>query len=58
MRTVEKTLGAVEGMEEERALVEMGVEDFDLAGTLSCGQVFHWERRGAGWVGAMGDAAV
>ncbi len=29
--------------------------DFDLAQTLDCGQVFHWRREGAGWVGAVGD---
>jgi N-glycosylase/DNA lyase len=27
----------------------------DLEQTLTCGQVFHWQRAGAGWVGAMGD---
>jgi N-glycosylase/DNA lyase len=53
-----KTRGEAEGGEEDERLVEMGVEDFDLAGTLSCGQVFHWERSGAGWVGAIGDSAV
>ena len=58
MRIVEKTFGPAEGMEGKECLVEMGVEDFDLAGTLSCGQVFHWERRGDGWVGAIGDSAV
>ena len=28
--------------------------EFDLELTLTCGQVFHWERRGAGWAGAIG----
>ena len=27
----------------------------DLAATLTCGQVFHWRREGAGWLGAVGD---
>ncbi len=58
MRLAKKTRGEAEGGEEDERLVEMGVEDFDLAGTLSCGQVFHWERSGAGWVGAIGDSAV
>ncbi|MEP7077503.1 MAG: DNA glycosylase [Chthoniobacterales bacterium] len=32
--------------------------DFDLALTLDSGQAFHWERAGAGFVGAIGDRAV
>ena len=32
--------------------------DFDLAQTLDCGQVFHWRREGAGWVGAIGEHAL
>jgi N-glycosylase/DNA lyase len=32
--------------------------DFDLAMTLDSGQVFHWERTGNGFVGAIGDNAV
>jgi len=32
--------------------------DFDLEKTLNCGQVFHWERSRAGWVGAIGDKAA
>jgi N-glycosylase/DNA lyase len=32
--------------------------DFDLALTLECGQVFHWRREGAGWLGVIGDRAV
>jgi N-glycosylase/DNA lyase len=32
--------------------------DFDLEKTLNCGQVFHWEKSGAGFVGAIGDKAV
>ena len=38
-------------------LVEVAAPDFDLAITLSCGQLFHWQRQGAGWVGAIGDKA-
>ncbi len=34
------------------------VSDFDLELTLTCGQVFHWQREGAGWLGAIGDRAV
>lgn len=29
--------------------------DFDLAATLECGQVFHWRRTDAGYVGMIGD---
>src|SRR2546422_1853672 len=32
--------------------------DFDLAMTLDSGQVFHWEKAGAGFVGAIGDLEV
>jgi N-glycosylase/DNA lyase len=32
--------------------------DLDLDLTLESGQVFHWERHGAGWVGAFGNVAV
>src|SRR5262252_6150539 len=32
--------------------------DFDLEKTLDSGQVFHWEKVGDGFVGAIGDLAV
>jgi N-glycosylase/DNA lyase len=32
--------------------------DFDLEKTLNCGQVFHWEKCGAGFMGAIGAKAV
>ena len=32
--------------------------DFDLEQTLNSGQVFHWQRIGDGFVGAIGDLAV
>jgi N-glycosylase/DNA lyase len=32
--------------------------NFDLEKTLNCGQVFHWEKNGAGWSGAIGDQAA
>ncbi len=38
-------------------LAEVAAPDFDLAITLSCGQLFHWQRKGAGWVGAIGESA-
>lgn len=31
---------------------------FDLDLTLGCGQVFHWVRHGAGYLGAIGDRAA
>ena len=37
---------------------EVAAPDFDLEATLGCGQVFHWVREGAGWLGAVGDAAL
>jgi N-glycosylase/DNA lyase len=39
-------------------LAKIPAPDFDLAMTLDCGQVFHWEKAGAGFVGAIGDLAV
>jgi N-glycosylase/DNA lyase len=38
--------------------VEIPAVDFDLAVTLDSGQVFHWEKVGAGFVGAIGDRPV
>src|SRR5438105_1731612 len=32
--------------------------DFDLAMTLNSGQVFHWGKAGAGFVGTIGDEPV
>lgn len=32
--------------------------DFDLEKTLNCGQVFHWEKSGEGFVGAIDEAAA
>ena len=39
-----------------RALAEIAAPEFDLALTLGCGQVFHWRRHGAGWLGLIGEA--
>jgi N-glycosylase/DNA lyase len=39
-------------------LEKIAAPDFDLALTLDSGQVFHWEKAGAGFVGAIGDRAV
>jgi N-glycosylase/DNA lyase len=39
-------------------LIKMLAIDFDLAVTLGSGQVFHWEKAGAGFVGAIGGRAV
>src|SRR5437764_14165907 len=36
-------------------LVEIDAPDFDLAMTLGSGQVFHWEKYDAGFVGVIGD---
>ena len=44
--------------EAARGLAEVATADFDLEATLGCGQVFHWVREGAGWLGAVGDAAL
>src|SRR5204863_5399686 len=39
-------------------MMKILARDFDLEKTLNCGQVFHWEKSGAGFVGAIGDKAV
>lgn len=36
-----------------RGLAELPAPEFDLALTLNCGQVFHWRRHGAGWLGTI-----
>jgi len=38
--------------------VKIPAADFDLAMTLDSGQVFHWEKAGAGFVGTIGDRPV
>jgi N-glycosylase/DNA lyase len=38
--------------------VSIPAPDFDLAMTLDSGQVFHWEKAGEGFVGAIGERAV
>jgi N-glycosylase/DNA lyase len=39
-------------------LKNIAAPEFDLEKTLHCGQVFHWEKFGAGLVGAIGPKAV
>ncbi len=39
-------------------LIKIPAPDFDLAMTLDSGQVFHWERAGNGFVGAIGNVPV
>ena len=39
-------------------MTQIVAPDFDLERTLTCGQVFHWHRRGTGWLGAVGDSAL
>ena len=38
------------------ACAVLSAPDFDLAATLECGQVFHWRKSGAGYVGIIGDS--
>ncbi len=42
---------------ESGTLATIAAPEFDLALTLGCGQVFHWRRYGAGWLGMIGEAA-
>lgn len=39
-------------------LVEIDAPEFSLDLTLGCGQVFHWVRDGAGWLGTIGERTV
>ncbi len=39
-------------------LIEVNAPDFDLSLTLDSGQVFHWTKEGAGFVGMIGDRGV
>ena len=39
-------------------IIQVAAPDFDLAMTLNSGQVFHWEKANAGFVGTIGDAPV
>jgi N-glycosylase/DNA lyase len=41
-----------------RSTMKILAPHFDLEKTLNCGQVFHWEKKGDGFVGAIGDKAV
>ena len=43
---------------QKRPLETIPCPDFDLALTLDSGQTFHWETRGAGFVGTIGERAV
>ena len=38
--------------------VQIPAPDFDLATTLNCGQVFHWEKIDKGFCGTIGDRAI
>jgi N-glycosylase/DNA lyase len=39
-------------------LLQTPAPDFDLAQTLDSGQIFHWENRGPGYIGAIGSSAA
>ncbi len=39
-------------------LLKIRAPDFNLPMTLNSGQVFHWEKVGKGFIGAIGDCAV
>ena len=39
-------------------LTQIAAPDFDLEKTLDSGQVFHWEKVDAGFIGTIGDRAV
>jgi N-glycosylase/DNA lyase len=39
-------------------VIKIRASDFDLEKTLNSGQVFHWEKAGGGFMGAIGDLPV
>src|SRR6476469_6761548 len=39
-------------------LSQINASNFDLEKTLNCGQVFHWEKHGEGFAGAIGNRAA
>lgn len=39
-------------------LDSLAVKGFDLEATLTSGQIFHWERHGDGWIGAIASTGV
>lgn len=41
-----------------RGVVELEAPLFNLEQTLSCGQVFHWRKRGDGWLGVVGNVPI
>ena len=45
-------------MSGDRPWAALAAPDFDLDSTLGCGQVFHWEKTGAGYAGTIGDVPV
>ena len=43
---------------EKMKFTRIPAPDFDLQMTLDSGQVFHWEKAGSGFVGAIGECGV
>jgi N-glycosylase/DNA lyase len=39
-------------------MIKIPIRDFDLEQTLNSGQVFHWQKVGDGFIGAIGDLPV
>ncbi len=40
------------------SVLEFPQAEFSLELTLSCGQLFHWQREGAGWLGMVGAVPI
>lgn len=58
MTALRRAASAREAQRVAEELECIAAPDFDLETTLNCGQVFHWQREGAGWLGAIGSQAV
>ena len=58
---IRRGFAAISGIERRSArstMKEIDAADFDLEKTVNCGQVFHWENHGSGYVGAIDASAA
>ncbi len=56
--SIEVRAGLARLLDPPMDLMRIEAPDFDLAMTLNSGQVFHWEKYGNGFVGAIGEKAI
>ena len=56
--SIEVRAGLARLLDPPMDLTRIEAPDFDLATTLNSGQVFHWEKYGSGFAGAIGEIAI